>query len=512
MDEVCLRIEECERDGFKRGDICLLSDKNREANGWAIELTHRGYKVVSAESLLVHNEVKVKLAVSYVRRRFNPSNDSERKRFAELFFRLKETEGFTLYRSYFHEKKLEDGKAYTFFNDGQFIADFFGSAAHFFGKYETIYDLIQTFYRMMGWDELTNPYLHHFADFAHLFELAKGPDLKSFLAYYEEQKSKLAIQLPESDDAIKIMTMHKSKGLEFPVVILPSIDFSVELMSTAQFLVEVDEVILYTTLSQSSPVKELAEYKSLEQSQILTDKVNLCYVAFTRPQERLYVFNYYSNRKFGALAHGCFALFPEAVVTDERSLSLSLGRALPQHRTEEGLSSVFFEPTNCSDRLWFPDISLQDDNGLLENDLLSDERRFGNQFHLAMASINDPSEVKTTLKRLVDQGELEVAFRSGIEEKINAVFALPEFQALFDGATTILNEQAIILDEQTTLRPDKLILKPTETLVIDYKTGMKKKKDSEQVMGYVKALEAMGMPNVKGWVVYGGELVGVSGG
>ena len=74
VPEIVERIEQCVADGFKLGDICILADLNFKANQWAIELTKRKYKIVSAESLLVQNEIKVKLIVSYLKRRLNPSS------------------------------------------------------------------------------------------------------------------------------------------------------------------------------------------------------------------------------------------------------------------------------------------------------------------------------------------------------------------------------------------------------------------------------------------------------
>ena len=500
--EIIARIKQCEEDGFKRGEICILSDVNWRANQWAIELTNQNYKIVSAESLLVQNEIKVKLIVSYLKRRLNPSSESEKKRFSELFFRINKLNSFENYRAYFEKKKNASGKEYTFFNDDKFITDNFGGNASFYCKFENIYDLVQSFFRLMKWDELKNPYLHHFADFAHEFELAKGPDIKSFLSYYAEQKSKLAIQLPESDDAIKIMTIHKSKGLEFPVVILPFIDFSLELKTNSKFLVEVDDIVLYTTLSKDSPVNEIAEFQAKEKAQILTDKVNQSYVAFTRPMERLYILNHHKKNAFGSLAHKCFKELTECEIIDSHSLKISIGERSLRIPKENKVDSSFFIPTSIAENLWFPDISLQDQSKLTEADFLTPEQRFGNQFHLAMAAINDTLLIDSTIEQLSKEGEIEVEFVDEITKKIKGIFELSSYSQLFENALEILNEQSIILDEQTIRRPDKLILKEHETIILDYKTGIPKQKDEKQILEYILTLEQMELPSVKGYIFY----------
>lgn len=501
VQKIIEKIIQCEEDGFKRGEICLLADKNQRANLWAVELTNAGYKIVSAESLLVQNEVKVKLVLSYLKRRLNPSNLSEKKRFAEIFFRIHKQNAIEQYRSYFSRQIGKEGKEYSYFDDDKFVTDHFSSKAEFFCKYENLYDLIQSFYRMLNWDELKNPYLHHFADFAFEFELAKGPDLKSFIQFYGEQKSKLAIQLPESDDAIKIMTIHKSKGLEFPVVIVPYLNFDTSIMSTSKFLIEVEDKILYSTLKKESPIDEIANFNTYELDQILTDKVNMCYVAFTRPMERLFVFNYFDNSNFGAIAHSCFEAMPEAEV-ENGSLKIILGTREMHQAHGELKTASFFEPLSSKDNLWFPEISLQDSVDLAESDQLSTEQRFGNQFHLAMAAIENQATISLTLAELVKSGDIEHTFLPDIEKKINAIYAISEFNELFHDANEILNEQSIIIDETSIKRPDRIILKNHETIVLDYKTGIPTKKDEKQVREYVKTLQQMNMPSVKGYLFY----------
>jgi len=229
--------------------------------------------------------------------------------------------------------------------------------------------------------------------------------------------------------------------------------------------------------------------------------VNMCYVAFTRPKERLFVFNYFDNSNFGAIAHTCFEAMPEAEI-DNETVKISLGVRMPHQTNEETKTTAFFEPLSSKDNLWFPEISLQDSVVLAEPDQLSIEQRFGNQFHLAMAAIENPSTITSTLAELAKSGDLEMGFIPQIEEKINAIYAISEFNEMFHNANEILNEQSIIIDETTVKRPDRIILKADETIVLDYKTGIPTKKDEKQVREYVKTLQQMNMPSVKGYIFY----------
>ena len=250
-------VKECKKAGFNYGDICILGEKNKQCNGWALGLNDAGFKVVSSDSLLIHSDLHVQLAISYFKWRFRPSGENEKKRFGELYFRIKSAT-YEEYKKYIVEKELSNNKTHRYFNDASFLDEHFKGYNNFFFKYENLYDLIQGFYQLMGYNELENPYLHHLADIIYGFGLMKGPDLKGFITDYESKKSKIAVQIPESDDAIKVMTIHKSKGLEFPVVMIPSIDF--DLKVKGDFLVEIDEYVVSKNPSSKeiiNPLKEL---------------------------------------------------------------------------------------------------------------------------------------------------------------------------------------------------------------------------------------------------------------
>jgi len=498
------RIEECRSDGFELGDLCILSDTNVRANGWAVALNDLDYKVVSAESLLVQNEVKVKLILSYLKRRLQPASVTEQKKFADLFFRVRNQQNpYEHYRTYIVHVVDSKGRRYLNFDDQRFLNENFVSSDVFFKKYETLYELIESFYRMMGWTELKNPYLHHFADFVHDFEKKKGPDLKGLIEQYHKDKGKLAIQLPESRDAIRIMTIHKSKGLEFPVVLIPFLNFDTQLHTKSRFLVEINDLVLYTGLTKSSPIPQIKQLNQQENDQIFTDKVNMCYVGFTRPEERLYVLNDYFGDKFGKRAHTYFTELPHEV-NESGTLILERGnkdaRILKDQENKE--EDAFFHPSIENELLWFPEISLRNQEPDAQETFLSNEQLTGNLFHLAIAQIDRKEQINGTLEQMVLNGEIEKDRVNDVQKMLEDLFTCPEYEGLLNNATQVLSEQAIIVDRERTRRPDKLIFQNESTIIVDFKTGIPKEKDGQQVIEYASTLKAMELPEIKGFVYY----------
>lgn len=500
VDRIEEQIKESIASGFALEDICLLGFRNKDCNQWAIELTKRGYKVVSSDSLLIKSDLAVQLTIAYLYWRLHPKGQNEMKRFAELHFRIKPDTNVNDFLSYIDEiDPTEEGKrSKRIFNGNRFIIEQFGCLENFLPEYEGLYDLIQKFYRIMEFDELANPYLHHLADFAFEFSRSKGPDLQFFLEEYERTKKDLAVQVPSSSDAIEVMTMHKAKGLEFPVVIIPTLNMKLDVKGS--FLMGVDDFIVYKKPSSNEQLEELRSFYEMEKAQVFVDALNLCYVALTRPQNRLYVTNAFEKSSFGAIFHSVLTQIDE-VANDDGKLSynyLPSNEKVPSKKEEEGR----FQPTDNKERLWFPDIAVQDNEEVFEEDYLSDKQRFGRQFHLLISRSQSTSDVESELEKGILNGDFEKAFKAELKSKVTDAISFEDYSKLLEHKSAVLNEQSFIVDNGEELRPDKIILKPEETILIDFKTGIPNLKDRKQVSRYKSVLEEIGYPNVISYLYY----------
>lgn len=494
-------IEECINDGFEAGGICILGGTNKVCNTWAIGLTDAGYKVVSSDSLLIHSNLHVQFAMAYLSRRLKPGGENEKKRFAELYFRIHHP-SYQDYRKYIREVETPNGSTRRFFDDESFLKDHFDGYDRFFFKYENLYDLLEGFFRMMNYKELSNPYLHHLADLAFEFSQKKGPDLKAFIDYYENKKHQLALEVPESRDAIKIMTIHKSKGLEFPVVLLPSMEFGLDIKSN--LLIDTGDHVVYKRPSKEEVLPALADAYQTEKDQILTDSVNLCYVAMTRPVERLYVDNHFEKTKFGVFFHRTLEQL-EGITQDEETLIFDHHDGPRTIPTEKTTDSGIFLPTDIGDLLWFPHISLQDEEELQDSDYLSVEVQFGVQFHWVISKAKSDDEVSEVIAEGIRQGILSEENKDLLSKRASELFAHPEYLELLTENQEILYEQDFIAGPNQLVRPDQIILKADETIVLDFKTGMPDPRDEKQVASYCAILKEMDYPQVKGYLFYTSE-------
>ena len=490
-------------DGYYPGDICILGNTKMECNAWAIALSQK-YQVVSDDSLTVQSDDFVKLTVSYLNWYVAQESELEAKRFIELYFQCFSENPECSFESLFNIIEVEKRKI-EFFNKSRFIAFYFNSNAHFFPRFENLYSLVQSFYRLIGIDEINNPYIHHFVDLLYQFDLNIGSDFSGFLKEYENKSKSSSIQIPENRDAIKIMTGHKSKGLEFPIVILPNMNFSLDSKRT-KLLVEQDNHFFYVPISKNSKVKNIREASNTELSNIFLDKLNLCYVMTTRPVERLYIGNYFVEEKnFGGVFDESLRLIAPELGIKVQNNHFVFGEKKVQINVDKDAKNNQFLPVHLNDRLWFPKISLIKDFSNEEFEL-SVAQRYGNQLHFLLSAINSINEIESILEKFTKENFIEKEFESRLKMDLISIFENHNYKNLLEDNISVLSEQKIISSNFETKVPDKIIYKKNEIIVVDFKTGLKSKKHIKQVSEYVRVLSQMELKSVKGYLFYTSNL------
>jgi hypothetical protein len=286
------------------------------------------------------------------------------------------------------------------------------------------------------------------------------------------------------------------------VVIIPYLNFDTQIHWKNNFLVEIDDVIVYTGLTKSSPIPGIRDLNKGENEQILTDKVNMCYVGFTRPEERLYVLNQAKGDKFGKRAHETFKKQVHTL-SEDGSILIELGEKVTKEMNEEEYTQEpFFIPSIENDVLWFPEISLRRSLTELKDSVQSNVILTGNQFHDAVSRIKKSEDIQPVLREMILNGELEQREYNRIEQMLLELFKCEEYVSLLASSDEDLSEQSMIVDRETIRRPDKLLINKTQATVVDFKTGIQKDSDLQQVLSYASSLEKMGYSSVSGYLYY----------
>jgi len=493
-------VADCIEDGFKPGEICFLVDENKYAVKWAHFLIDHGYKVISDEALKIGSSTHVQCVINYINYRKQPTILSAQLLFIESYYSLAGDEDVLT--------KINELKAIQPKNMIAAFADKeFGGLQTFNFPYENLYDLGQKLLRLLRFNEMKNPYLHHLCDMLQAFDLKNGPNITDFIEYYNGKGHKESVALADSPDSIRIMTVHKSKGLEFPVVILPKIKWTTNFkISTAKFLfhdTNYDEI--YIAGTKATPGIGATSYQVQQNTKeidaIKLDKMNQFYVACTRATERLY-FSFSPKPKTNTIESIYVSHHDKIKLLSPFSEDTYTYGARSKH-AYKGVQSSSFLPITKEDRLWFPDISLIDKESLDKEDL-QQERRFGSQFHLLLSELVSKEDVTIKLDELIKSNQIESIFKEKMYESISKMMDNKEILNLLfpQNNETILNECEVVVAKGTRIRPDRVIISGKKARIIDFKTGLPKKKDHTQVANYQHALQSMGYDNCEGYLVY----------
>jgi ATP-dependent helicase/nuclease subunit A len=366
------------------------------------------------------------------------------------------------------------------------------------------------------------PFLNSFQDYVVNFAGSKNSDFQSFLDWWEESGNKKSVILPGNQDAIRILTIHKSKGLEFKVVILPFLAWNLDHLNLKQ-------PVLWVKPS-SEPFNELGivpvkygkdledtifeeDYKE-EKYSVYLDSINLLYVAFTRAKDVIYGFSTSQPKKdniAGALLNA-ISMTPDQRPRDEFSLHLfydiptrvfEYGK-VPDNESDKTEKEILISlEYKVSQTLGSLKLKLHGENYFSsEGESVRKRINYGKLMHEIFEGINAPPDISSAVRKLVLEGKLSVEESVEIEKRVNQIIKNPRVAGWFEQGNTVLREAGILLPTGFTRRPDRVIFKDGKTIIIDFKFGEENPHYPVQIDQYRHLLEDMGYKDIEGYIWY----------
>ena len=371
------------------------------------------------------------------------------------------------------------------------------------------------------------------------------PDLSNFLVKWDDNIHNCSIQ-SSNENGIRLITIHKSKGLEFRFVIMPFCDWKLEKNNVIWCQPSVSPYNELPLVPIDFSKKQMlgsiyeADYTH-EHLQNMVDNLNLLYVAFTRAEIGLYIFG--KRDKNGAtrsaIIEECidsvsnilganvlgdsadynqpiefeFGKLPQDLLVREKNDDGNIFRTVSKNETLSIINyenNVKFRQSNKSDE--FIKSGIEDEQAIQKNEFI----HVGNVMHSILSEIQTEEDIDNSLRKLEEEG---IVYDNNITaEKLQKMlrdsFNIKIVKDWFSDKWQVFNECSILKvnpdnNKVEVKRPDRVMTDGKQMIVIDFKFAAPKEEHKSQVKEYMQLLNDMGYSNIHGylWYVYSKNII-----
>tara|TARA_B110000003_G_scaffold174149_1_gene173756 strand:- start:3666 stop:6788 length:3123 start_codon:yes stop_codon:yes gene_type:complete len=492
------------------GSVCVLVRKRSEGVVIANYLSENNLEIVSSETLLLNNSKKVNFIISFLKYTLN-SND-------------KESLLDVLYYLYSHLQISIDKHAFFI----EFLGLEFQEVVELLKKYNCSFDVL-TFNQLPLYEKVehiirsfrlqgkTNAYIQFFLDEV-LTNQQKKSSIQDFLDFWELKKESLSVVTSENLNAVKIMTIHKSKGLEFPIVIFPC-DLNIyhdikpkawlenDLNNFPKVLVSLTKEIQYAN-------KKGEEIYNKRREALELDSFNLLYVALTRAVEQLYIITDKKLKKEGVedfnFYSGIFISFlKENKLWIEDKNDYTFGSPVKLIKVTDKETASKIQDTFISTPWKNHNINLLANSSTFWGSKRGDAKEYGTLIHKILSEIITKADVCRVVEKYVQKGDLHHEKKNQLQQLILEIISHAKLKYYYSEDVTVYNERDVFYNNQIVI-PDRLVFDDQKRVaIIDYKTGVSKEEHYSQLENYGNVLESLSYSVDKKILVYINETISV---
>lgn len=505
-------IEKAQDQGYSLSDMSILVRTNSEGAEISRYLLNYAannqdsaynYNVISDEALWISGSYNVQFLVNVLRYLINPNSLVATQ--LNMLYNNYITKGEHISTIVWDQTELSDAIAKQL----QTLTSL--------SLLETCEDLITRF--KLGNESSEAIFIQSFMDIINDFEYQQSGGINEFLTWWDESGKKRSISTPEGQDAINILTVHKSKGLEYKIVIIPFLDWEIG-KDKGYLWTTTDEEPLneipYLPVRLSSKLKNSlfkAEYEAEKLLQYI-DNLNLLYVAFTRSKEVLIGFGDTSkkNNLDQILTHvlgmpqkeSATSISPELYWYQD-DLKFEYGEFPTVEKQEKKADhdlqlakyKVNEQNHNLELRLQSHDFEISDDN------IEATAAKTGKIWHRIFEQITVIDELPEAIDSIVQEGLVSTRSAQDLIDKVNEALENPQVALWFSPEAKVHKEAAILTPEGHTFRPDRVVEVDGQTIIIDFKFGTNTSDSyKKQVSVYTSLVKKMGYKNVVGYIWY----------
>ena len=509
-------IQECLDNGFTFSDITILCRGNNDIFNYSqllgnLKVNYNGketyIKTISEKGLTLDLSFTIKALIEFLKWEINPKN----RQFLVKFMYFLNISGRIKMNDFTSEIKtilsLESKKDIENYINTHYQIKLVQNDV----PQLNLYNFIEYYIQEFSVENKEIDFLLNFLEMLFNYTQNAGATLKEFLKFWDDEASKISIQASENIDAVQIMTIHKAKGLEFPVVFIPMENKNNDKKFSEWYDLNSEDELKTVILNQFSPELEnydedLAQFNFANSYRNKIDRFCIQYVATTRPVEQLFFYiekpSKSSNNlelydfvtQFQPTENGesvdSFDIFPVSDLKKQKKKE-------KKDYQSENINSISQQTEKVSN------IEIATTSKNYQNRV--EHVRMGIFTHEILSQIKTKKDVTKVLNSYLLEGKITNEEKTSILERIENVLNDANYSVYFTENLKIINEREMFTTENEqskTYRPDRLVETKDGFIIIDFKTGEEKEKDQKQVETYKNKLEQFGKKVVKTDVIY----------
>ncbi len=528
-------IEQLQDKNYKLKDIAILvrtKNEGKEIADTIIEYKNRTnnnsykYDFISNESLFLNNSASVNFIISIFRYFIFPENTINKAELIYRYNRQKDSEIENIHKLFNYKNKLQDYLPDDVFSRLDKL------------KNLPINELTEKIILLfnLNHEKTELPFLQAFQNVIFEFSKKNSSEINTFLEWWNENNNKQTLVVSDEQDAIKILTIHKSKGLEFKAVIIPFCVWDISKSRNDDILWcktqkepfnKIPLVPVTLTKKLENTIFDNTYYKETMYKYV--DSLNMTYVAFTRAKNALYTFSKKPKDEnkipnIGDLLH--FILtntsYPKIPLNekkpefvefnnywDNENQKFELGNIQENISDKESSKNDIFYIENIS-LSELPSFDIKNRLNLklhnpeyFNSENTNNKINYGKMMHEIFENIITDEDIPSAINEQFNEGKINLSEKEILIKKIYSTLKNEEIKNWFNNKWRVKTENEIILPNGKTFRPDRVIYNDNEMKIIDYKFGeIDELKHRKQITNYKNSLTEMGYKNIKAYIWY----------
>lgn len=498
------QLRAVDKNGYSGNDIAVLCRNNKELQFVADYLQRNSISFTSRESLHLEQEKAVSVFPSLVRLMVYPQNQILQAEIANYLLKIRGKDRTP------HEintaignKKMKSFSAFASFLqqiDSTLVLNNLNRT-----------ELLPLWEQYVSWlpiETQNSAYISFFRDELWEYISVHGNHFEGFLDWWEEEKEKLFIKSSDTANGIQLLTIHKAKGLEFNVVMMPFANWKYSYGVDSKWVQtdafpeqEISKVYLPMTKALES--SEIAASLSQSKEDNYLDNLNLLYVATTRAVSELYMIIDDDSSKKSLLELSSINQFLNRYLKWNGATSLEFGLPTTAEVKREDQEATIQLPIR-SEAFGQVGVVVNNRASVIWSEEVRDKIDFGSVVHSLLESISNLQEILPTVYQAIAQGIITESQQQEVEDILTTVVTHNNLQDYFQLKNKVLAEQSIITPEGNEYIPDRIAFDDNEKTVklLDFKTGKPKNAHQNQLELYASLLEKMNYQVVEKIIVY----------